>query len=69
MSKNVALTTLNCSKNPNLKCIQALNTQVKTYWTKDATATYSETCTTALTENEIPTPKPSPKSTLSMGKK
>lgn len=44
ISKNIALKYFDCTNNTNLSCIQALNSQNKTYWTKDATAEYNENC-------------------------
>jgi Leucine-rich repeat (LRR) protein len=38
------LVSLSCVNNASLSCIGALDTQIKTNWTKDATATYSESC-------------------------
>lgn len=49
VSKNTKLKFLECYSNPGITCIQALNTQVKTNWKKDASAFYSADC--ALSTN------------------
>lgn len=50
------MTQLNCQFN-QLTCIKALDTQVKTNWTKDASASYSETCTVGIEDEIIKMPK------------
>ena len=59
ISKITALTYFYCSGNLNLTCIQALNSQVKTLWFKDATAEYSENCnyTVGINNETILQPK------------
>lgn len=41
-----SLIKMECGSNPNLVCIQALNTQSKVGWIKDASQMYSENCAT-----------------------
>ena len=59
MTKNLNFKTLICPDNPNLTCIQILNSHNKSYWSKDATADYSEDCnyTTSINEEIIIQPK------------
>lgn len=45
-----------CTDN-QLTCIRALNTQFKNNWTKDASAIYSETCTTGVEDEILKAPK------------
>jgi hypothetical protein len=59
VTKNLKLDYLGCTSNSNLSCIQTLNSQIKTNWIKDNTATYSENCnyTTGLNDETISQPK------------
>jgi Leucine-rich repeat (LRR) protein len=59
VSKNTALTQLGCYNNPNLKCIQAFNSQNKSDWWRGENAQYSENCnyTTGLNDETISQPK------------
>jgi hypothetical protein len=41
-----------CNENLNLKCIQALDSSVKTNWIKDPAAQYSEDCNLKVGINE-----------------
>ena len=44
LMKNKSLTILECVDIPNLKCIQALDSQDKSSWLKDNAAQYTENC-------------------------
>jgi Leucine-rich repeat (LRR) protein len=59
VSKNTALTQLGCYNNPNLKCIQAFNSQNKSDWWRGENAQYSENCnyTVGLNDELLTQPK------------
>jgi hypothetical protein len=59
LTKNIGLIKLGTNFNSNLSCIQALNSQDKTNWTKDNTAEYNENCnyTVGLNDETIIQPK------------